>query len=284
MFLLNILRKLPLSVLYLLSDCLAFIAFSIVKYRRKVVFDNLSKAFPDKERKELSKIARKFYKHMADWLVETLKASNLSEAQLGKRVDFRNTASIREYLDQDKSVIVLTAHQFNWEWVLLSGCLAFETPIDAIYMPVNNKRVESLLLAIRSRFGGLPIPKDEALPTLIKRIKKKRIIAMVADQRPPQHVTDKYWAHFLQQETAFYPGAESLPKFTKLPVFFLRTRKIGRGRYTVSIEKIAEPPYDYLKKEIMPTYIEKVEELLKEHPDNWLWTHKRWKYARGAYE
>ncbi|MEH6304657.1 lysophospholipid acyltransferase family protein [Olivibacter sp. CPCC 100613] len=284
MFFLKMLSKLPLSVLYCLADFLAFIAFNVIKYRRSVVFDNLSKAFPAKQKAELNKIAKKFYMHLADWLIETLKASNLSETQLKRRVHFEHTELIREYLDQDKSVIVLTAHQFNWEWVLLSGCLAFEAPIDAIYMPVSNKRVESFLLSIRSRFGGSPIPKDEALSILVKRIKKKRIIAMVADQRPPQHATDKYWSHFLQQETAFYLGPETLPKFIKLPVFFMRTHKTGRGRYTVSIEKIAEPPYDYLKKEIMPLYIEKLEELLEKHPDNWLWTHKRWKYTRGAYE
>lgn len=284
MFFLKILSRLPLSLLYLLSDLLAFLAFGFIKYRRRVVFENLSKAFPDKKDQELQKIAKRFYRHMADWLVETIKAATLSEAQLKKRVVFSNTTILQDYLNQEKSVIVLTAHQFNWEWVLLAGCLTFKTPIDAIYMPVNSKKIESLLLSIRSRFGGLPIPKDEALVTLGKRIKNKRIIAMIADQRPPQPMADKYWTSFLGQETAFYPGAESLPKFTKLPVFFMRTRKVKRGHYTVSIEKIAEPPYNYHQQEIMPLYIKKVEEILQERPDNWLWTHKRWKYARGAYE
>jgi len=284
MFFFRLFSKLPFFVLYAFADLLAFIAFRLVRYRYTVVFENMTKSFPEKTHKEIRQLAKQFYHHMADWMIETLKALSMSEQTLKERVIFKNTKSLQQLLQEKKSLIVLTAHQFNWEWVLLSGNLTFGLPIDAIYMPVSNPTVEKLLLAIRSRFGGLPIPKDQTLPTIVKRIKEQRMIAMVADQRPAQDIPDKYWTTFLHQDTAFYMGTESLPKLTRLPVFFMATRKIKRGYYEVTIEKLAEPPYQYQQKEILPAYIHRVEDLIKEHPDNWLWSHNRWKYGKGAYD
>ena len=274
----------PLSILYVLSGFVAFIAFYLIKYRYKVVQSNLKRSFPEKTEKEILKLTRKFYLNLTDWLVETLKASVMSPAQLQKRVTFLNTEILDNYLRDGKSVVIMATHQFNWEWMLLAGCLQFKTPIDAIYMPVSNKKVEEFVLKVRSRFGGAPIPKDETLPTVVKRIKEQRIIALVADQIPAKDNQNKYWTTFLHQDTAFYMGAESLPKITKLPVVFMAIRKVKRGYYEVTLEKIAEPPYEYQAEEILPVYVRKTEKLISSDPAGWLWSHRRWKYQRGAYE
>jgi len=284
MFILRGMAKLPLSILYVLSGFVAFIAFYLIKYRYKVVQSNLKRSFPEKTEKEILKLTRKFYLNLTDWLVETLKASVMSPAQLQKRVTFLNTEILDNYLRDGKSVVIMATHQFNWEWMLLAGCLQFKTPIDAIYMPVSNKKVEEFVLKVRSRFGGAPIPKDETLPTVVKRIKEQRIIALVADQIPAKDNQNKYWTTFLHQNTAFYMGAESLPKITKLPVVFMAIRKVKRGYYEVTLEKIAEPPYEYQAEEILPVYVRKTEKLISSDPAGWLWSHRRWKYQRGAYE
>jgi len=284
MFILRGMARLPLSILYLLSDFVAFLAFHLIKYRYKIIFANLKKSFPEKTEKEILQLTREFYVNLTDWLVETLKASVMSAEQLQKRVKFVNTTVLETYLKEGKSVVIMATHQFNWEWMLLAGCLQFKIPIDAIYMPVSNKKVEEFVLQIRSRFGGLPIPKDETLPTVVKRIKEQRIIALVADQIPAKDNQNKYWTNFLHQDTAFYMGAESLPKITKLPVVFMAIRKVKRGYYEVTLEKIAEPPYQYQTEEILPVYVQKTEKLITSDPAGWLWSHRRWKYQRGAYE
>jgi KDO2-lipid IV(A) lauroyltransferase len=284
MFLLKALARLPLSLLYILSDFISFINFYLVKYRYDVVYTNLKNSFPEKSEKEIRILIKKFYLNLTDWFVETLKASQMSAEELQRRIKFIDGAVIDHYLTQGRSVIAMATHQFNWEWMLLAGCLRFKVPIDAIYMPVSNKKMEAFMLNIRSRFGGLPIPKDETLPTIMKRIKEQRIIGLVADQKPAQDHQKKYWAIFLNQETAFFMGTESLPKLTKMPAVFMGIHKIRRGYYEVRVEEIAHPPYDYQQIQVLPIYIRKAEELIRSEPDGWLWSHRRWKYKRGAYE
>jgi len=276
--------KLPLTILYLFSSLLAFLAFYVFKYRYKVVFENLKRSFPEKDDEEIRKLARQFYTNLSDWMAETLKASAMSEHELQKRVKFVNAEALENHLKQGKSVIAMATHQFNWEWMLLAGGARFKVPVDAIYQPLSNKKIEEFILQIRSRFGGSPIPKDETLPVVLKRIKEQRIIGMVADQIPAKDNQHKYWTKFLNQDTAFFMGAESLPKITQMPVVLMAINKVKRGYYEVKLEEIAQPPYDYQQVQILPVYVRKAEEQIKSNPDGWLWSHRRWKYQRGAYE
>jgi KDO2-lipid IV(A) lauroyltransferase len=284
MILLRAMARLPLSVLYLFSSLLAFFAFRVFKYRYKVVHENLKKSFPEKNEKEIAELAAQFYPNLTDWIVETLKASAMSEKELLKRVKFVNAEVLEKYLSQNKSVIVMATHQFNWEWMLLAGGARFKVPVDAIYQPVSNKKIENFILEIRSRFGCSPIPKDETLPIVLKRIKEQRIIGLVADQMPAKDNQQRYWTNFLNQDTAFFMGTESLPKLTKMPVVMVGINKVRRGYYEIVLEEIAHPPYDFERMQILPVYVRKVEQQIKLNPESWLWSHRRWKYQRGAYE
>ncbi|SDZ96763.1 lysophospholipid acyltransferase family protein [Pedobacter hartonius] len=284
MVLLRGMAKLPLSVLYVISGIVAFFAYHVIRYRYKVIFTNLQQSFPEKDDREIRKLTRQFYLNLTDWLVETLRASEMSAGELEKRVRFVNTGVLDKHLEQGKSVITMATHQFNWEWMLLAGSLRFKVPVDAVYTPVSNKKVEEFILRTRSRFGGLPIPKDETLPVVAKRIKEQRIIGLVADQMPAKDNQHKYWTTFLNQDTAFFMGAESLPKITKLPVVFMAVHKVKRGYYEVKLEEIAQPPYNYQENQILPAYVQRAEQLIRANPDGWLWSHRRWKYQRGAYE
>lgn len=284
MIVLRGLARLPLSILYLLSGFVAFLAFHVIRYRYKVIYTNLRLSFPEKSEQEIRTLVRRFYRNLTDWMVETLKASVMSAAELQRRVTFRNPEVMDSLLAEGRSVVVMATHQFNWEWMLLAGGLRFGVPIDAVYMPLSNKKMEHFMQQQRSRFGGVPIPKDQALPAVLKRIKEQRIIGLVADQVPAQDNQQKYWTTFLHQDTAFFMGAESLPKMARLPVVFMGIRKLRRGYYEVSLEEIGRPPYDYQQLQLLPGYVRKAEELISENPDGWLWSHRRWKYQRGAYE
>jgi len=284
MILLRAMAKLPLSILYLISSFTAFLTYNIFKYRYRVVYKNLKNSFPEKDEKEIKALTKKFYLNFTDWMVETLKASAISEKELLQRVTFTNPELLDEYLKGSKSIIAMATHQFNWEWMLLAGSARFKVPIDPIYQRLSNKKIEEFILEIRSRFGGAPIPKDESLSVILKRIKEQRIIGLVADQIPAKDNQNKYWTNFLNQDTAFFMGAESLPKMTKMPVVLMSINKTKRGYYEVTLEEIAKPPYDFNEIQILPVYVRKVEEQIKQHPDAWLWTHRRWKYQRAAYE
>jgi len=280
--LLKVLSYLPFPVLYILSDLLAFTANYIMRYRRDVVFANLRRSFPDWDDRKINQTARKFYRNLSDLIVETVKALTISQEELLKRVSFKNGEILEEYLSKKQSVIMIAIHQCNWEWMLLAGCLKFPFPVDAVYLPLNNLAVDVLMRNTRSRFGGNPIPASNALMGIMKRSKVVRAFGMLADQVPAKG-SDKYWARFLNQDTAFQLGTEQLPKLMKYPVIFLSIVRTKRGFYEVTLDKVGEPPYPPEGHAIMENYIEKAEKLVLDNPSDWLWSHRRWKYKKPLY-
>lgn len=278
--LLTLLSRLPLRILYLVADGLAFLANHVVKYRRKVVMDNLKKSFPDRSEAELRQISNDFYHNLADVMVETLKAITISADELKKRVIFHNLAQVQAQYEQRQPIILLAAHQCNWEWLLLAGCLQLPYPVDAVYKSLNSPAMDELMRRTRARFGGLPIGKDKILREILKRKGQIRATAIVADQTPRGN-TPSYYVNFLHQRTAFYRGIEQLPQAVRYPVFFVAMRRSRRGYYEVRFVPIGSPPYQDSKiLSILPNYVREAEKVIQEQPANWLWSHRRWKHTR----
>ncbi len=243
---------------------------------------NLKNSFLEASEKEIKKTAKAFYQNLADIVVETMKAMTISPEALQKRVQYKNIEIAQAYYDNKQSIIVLTTHTGNWEWLLLSGCLQLPYPIDGVFAPLANPFFNKLMYKLRSRFGGQPIPRADIMKALSQRRSQRRAIGMVADQSPMQHA-EKRWAKFLNQDTAFLKGPEMLAKMTKYPVLFLGLRRVKRGYYEVSVEKIAEPPYSKDASKILDIYIQKTEQLIKDNPPAWLWSHRRWKLKKSVY-
>jgi len=282
MFFIKLISWAPLWVLYAFSDLLAFIGYHIIKYRREVIFDNLSRSFPEKNQKEIRIIAKGFYHNLSDIVVEAIKGTKISKQKLLKRVEFIKGEIIEDYVSAGKSVLLITIHQCNWEWMLLAGCAKFNFPIDAVYQTLSNKKHDQFMLKARSRFGGNPIPFETTVVEIIKRKNTPGAFAMVADQVPAKDA-EKYWINFLNQETPFLMGPQHLPKLIKSPVVFMGMKRVKRGYYQVTLEKVAEPPYEKESYEIMEKFVEKAEKLIHDAPSDWLWSHRRWKYKKPLY-
>lgn len=277
MLLLRAISHLPLSFLYVLSDMLYVFVFYVIKYRKKLVMTNLERSFPAIPRKQLLAIRKKFYKNLCDYAVEVIKLYSISSAELSMRTRFINPAIVRAYKEKYGGVLILAAHQFNWEWLVAVSPLNLSIPIDFIYQPLNSPFFDKLLLALRSRFGAFGIRRDEVARKSVQRKDLFRGIAMVADQYPGWK-TDKYYhTTFLQQETVFFEAAQSLAMLLKIPVVFVDVRKARRGFYEVTFKLIAEPPYTKQETDIMKKYVAEVEALVHERPAEWLWSHNRWK-------
>ena len=278
--LLTLLSRLPLRILYPLADGLAFLANRVFRYRRQVVMDNLRKSFPDKSEAERKQIRNDFYHNLADVIVETLKAITISADELSKRVTFHNLDQIQAQYEQRQSIVLLAAHQCNWEWLLLAGCLQLPYPVDAVYLPLNDPKMDALMHRTRARFGGMPIDKNRILRELLQRREQVRATALVADQNPHKRAPC-YFTEFLHQETAFFKGIEQLPKAVQYPVFFVAIRRRQRGYYDVNFIPIGYPPYEKSEAlRILPVYAHETEKLIQAQPANWLWSHKRWKKNR----
>ncbi len=275
----RLLSRLPFPALYGVADLLYLLGYYVAGYRRKVIAANIAKAFPEKSPAWQQETIRLFYRNLADIIVETLKLLTIPEKELRKRVQIRNPEVLLHHLNRGQSIIVMTAHQGNWEWLLQGCALYLDYDVDAVYRPLQNQFFNQLMLDIRSRFGPFPVPMQQLPRELISRRPVVRIIAMVADQAPAPEMA--HWLTFLNQDTPFFMGAAKIAMRTGYPVLFTWMRRVRRGYYEVEMAPVAVPPYpsDAVEK-ITGHYAATVESIIRQRPAEWLWSHKRWKHRR----
>jgi len=279
MFFARLFASLPLSILYLLADFLFFLGYYVVGYRRKVVFNNLRNAFPEKSEAEIKKIARVFYRHLTDLSVEVIHGLTMSEKELRNRVTVKNPKLLNDYYDKGESIVAMSSHQNNWEWFNTGVTVVTKAEMNGAYSKVKNQFFENLMLEIRTRFGSRLIEKKVIIRDLIKRKEVIKIVGLFADQSP-RFVDNSCWTTFLNQETAFFNGGEKIAKKFNMPVFYAKMDKVKRGYYEVDFFIIDEPPYNPEPDFITRRFAELVEEHIRESPATWLWSHKRWKRKR----
>jgi KDO2-lipid IV(A) lauroyltransferase len=288
MFFLSILSRLPFPVLYRISDCLYLFTYYIVRYRRRLVEKNLRHAFPGKSVAERRVIARQFYRNLCDYVVETLKLLTIEAEELKSRMHYTNPELLSHYTGNTLSVLILSSHQFNWEWLLAAGNLWLGVPIDFVYQPIHNRLTNRLMQTCRTRFGGHPIKRNEVARELAKRKHIVRGVAIVADQYPGRKQDKKYEATFLNQPTVFFTGSQQMATLMQYPALYGSVKRIKRGYYSCTLVKIAEPPYAPDSEVVLTNYIREVERVICENPADWLWSHNRWKtrhlkQASGQY-
>jgi KDO2-lipid IV(A) lauroyltransferase len=260
-----------------MADLLFLLSYYVVRYRRGLVRRNLKNSFPHLSKPELKKIERAFYLNLCDYAVETLKLLTISKAELRARMKYTNPEMVDNYRQNNQSIILLSSHQFNWEWLLVSGNLWLNIPIDFVYQPLNSRFVDTLMQTCRTRFGGHAIKRNDVARELVKRKSILRGIAIVADQYPGRKQNRKYETTFLNQATVFFYGSQQMASLTQYPVLYGSVNKVKRGYYTCTLVKVAEPPYAPDSEDVVKNYAKIVEEVIQKDPAGWLWSHNRWK-------
>lgn len=277
---------LPLRVLYIFANILYIPLYYIIRYRVKVVRNNLKNSFPDKNTKELRQIEKEFYHHFCDYFVETIKLLHITDSEIRERITFDNMDIVKDLMEDNKSCIMFLGHYANWEWVP-SITLEFTdgTLLGQIYRPLKNKAFDNIFLKLRSRFGSVSIPKNNTLRSMIefKKENKKVLIGFMSDQTPSV-ANIHYWTNFLNQETPVYTGVERIAKKTGFSVTYLDIIKTGRGKYKCYVKLITADPKNEPEFAITEKYIREMERTILRHPAYWLWTHKRWKHKRSDVE
>ena len=273
--------KLPFFVLYGISNFAYFIIYRIVGYRKKVIFENLQNSFPEKTDEEIKHIAQNFYKHIADLFIEFLKGYSITREQINERVKVVNIEVLKKYTDKNQSIIIVTGHISNWEWLLhplnLSGI-----PMDIVYQRLSSPLFNKLTLFIRSRFSITPlIEKEETLRKTIERKDITRALVMGSDQSP-QNWKSAYWTTFLNQDSGFFTGTERIARKLDYPVIFSEMRRISRGYYEIEFTEIASPPeFNSLPiGEITERFVRILDKSIQQFPADYLWSHRRWKHKR----
>ncbi|MEJ5264275.1 MAG: lysophospholipid acyltransferase family protein [Bacteroidales bacterium] len=282
--LLWLISLLPLRILYLISDYFLFpLVYHVIRYRKKVVFENLRNAFPQKSEKERRQIARKFYHYFCDLLVETVKLLHISEKEYKRRIRFKNPEVIEELYHKGYNIIAVTGHYGNWEW--LSG-VSNATPYQnmSLYKPLSNKYFEKVLTRIRTRFGAHLVPINDTMRRMISyRQEGTRVLSCFISDQTPLRSHIQYWTRFLNQDTPMYLGPEKLARAFHQAVIFLKIIRTKRGYYQIEVVKLFEDVDQVHDHEITEAHVRELENLICEKPEYWLWTHRRWKHKKPAH-
>ena len=271
-----LLSLLPLWFLYLISDAIYGLVFYILKYRRKVVFENLHKAFPQKTEKEIRKIAKKFYHNFVDMLVETIKMITISQRTLEKRIS-ANWEILDQVYATGKSVQIHVGHNFNWEWGNLLLPRKTKYKVLAVYMPFTNKLTERLMLKLRTKTGTKFLRATKMQQEFYPYRNTRYMLGLIADQSP-SNPKNGWWFDFMGRKTASVKGPAKAAIANDLEVIFAFIHKPRRGHYRA----VFNPPVPNVKnleeQELTRLFVTYLEEVIQQYPDMWLWSHRRWKH------
>jgi Kdo2-lipid IVA lauroyltransferase/acyltransferase len=277
-----LLARAPLGALYAFSGLLYFLAYYLARHRRSVIREQLTRVFPDMPQSERVAIHKRFLRNFCDVLVEVVKSISMQPEEVSARVRIVNLAAARTFLDAGQSVMLVTSHLCNWEWLLQGVTLQLGYPLDAAYKPLHDAWAERVMLEVRSRFGARLIPAKELLADFLRRRAVVRAVAMNADQAPVS--TDKrYWTRFLGQDTAFYVGAEQIARATRLPILYLVMRRVKRGYYEVEIRQLWDGREPLEPNAVTERYARACEADVLRAPADWLWSYRRWKLKKPLY-
>jgi KDO2-lipid IV(A) lauroyltransferase len=274
--LLYLVSLLPLRVLYLFSDTAYFILYYVVGYRKAVVMANLAQAFPQKTLEERKRIARKFYRNFSDNFIEFIKLISAKQSFIERHFTGDYSLPMKVY-EQGKRCELLLAHNFNWELGCLATALNVRHLLLVVYMPISNKVVDKIFMKVRAKTGAVLLPATDMRNAIIPYRNEQYMLALVADQNPGKP-SSAYWLNFFGRPTPFVKGPESGARRSDIPVLYCKFIKPKRGYYQIIFEMGCENPASLKEGELTLHYSKYLEQFIRDYPDMWLWSHRRWKW------
>lgn len=268
---------------YIFQNLLFVVLYYCIRYRMKVVKQNLRNSFPEKSERELTVICRRFYHTLAELFVDTVNMAHKDWDKARRMMKIRDLDAHRETVE-GKDWIAMTAHFGCWEYCSYWGIYEPEQVTVAVYHPLHSPIMECFYRRLRDNFHSIPVPMKESLLFYLRHREKgvegKRIVmGLIADQNPPKRL-DNHWFRFLNQDTLFFDGAEKLALRCKLPIYFVWTKRLAPGRYELAFEQIYDGVEQVAPYQITERYVRRLERMICEYPELWLWSHRRWKHKR----
>lgn len=282
-FFLKLLSYTPFCVLYVLSDCLFYLLYYVVRYRRRIVRKNLTESFPEKSEQEIIQIEKKFYQYFTDQVLESCKMATISSEEMSKRMKFTNIEDANAVLRSGKTISLYMGHYGNWEWVSsIPLCLEPNVLAVQIYHKLRNENMDRLLLYQRERMGAISVEmrKTARYITQLKTANKVSIIGFIADQSPRKRDA-RHFIPFLNHQTPVLTGTEKIIKHYGFEAWFLDMKRVKRGFYEARLIRMHDAPQSLPDFELTTMYYQMLEQMIKERPELYLWTHNRFKHAKG---
>ena len=273
-----LLSKLPFKILYFISDFIFFILYYVIRYRKKVVLENLKNSFPEKSDQEIKNISKKFYHNFSDYIVETLKAFTISDESLHQRVQHINLEVFSESQKKQKNVMMLSGHVFNWEWFNYLATIIPQEKCFPIYRKMQNPFWEEKIKKIRSRYGNEALEAEDVMKHILRNPNDGNSVYMfVADQTPHISMVN-FGIWFLNQKTPVFVGYDRLSGRMNVTFVYCEMEKIKRGHYRVTYHEITPTNQKFEPYEVVKKFHQNLEKTINKNPDNWLWSHRKWKY------
>lgn len=277
--LLYLISLLPDRLFYGLSNLLYVLVYRVFGYRKKVVLENLRKAFPEKTEAEINNLAGKYYGYLCDMTLETFRTLTLTREGALRRcaITEESVALFNSYAGRGQSIIIVMGHFGNWEWAGNAFSLQAKAQLYVLYHPLKNPYFDRLMLHIRSRFGTRLIDMNDAFRQMLRNKNQVSATAFIADQTPSSG-DNAYWTKFLNQDTPVFWGTEIIARKLKYPVVYASVKRAGRGKYRITAEVISDTPEQTLEGEISEWHTRRLEQDIQDLPETWLWSHRRWKH------
>lgn len=275
---LYLISKLPLKVLYIFSDIIFFLNYYFIGYRKKVITENLKNSFPNKTDAEIAKIRKDFYRNFSDYLAETVKSFSITETETRVRMQHINQQLFHDAKAEGKNIILLAGHVFNWEWMNALAKIIPQTHSHPVYRKVNSSFWENQMKKVRNKFGNEAIEAKEVIINIFRTQNNGDSAYMfVADQTP--HVAHvNYGLEFLNQRTPAFIGYDKLATRMDLVFIYCELKKVKRGYYQTNYIRIYPDGEKFTEHEVVRKFHKLLENTINKHPDNYLWSHRKWKY------
>ena len=269
----------PMFFLYLISFPFYLILRFILSYRKNIIDKNLSNSFENYEFRSIKRFRNKFYWHLTQLGMEMLKMISMSRKNVMRRYHCSNPEVVNKFYEEGKSVVLMSSHYNNWEWMVLSLDMQFKHHGIGVGAHNTNKVFEKLINRARTRYGTEVVFHDNVREVMAYHETNHIPAAymILADQNP-SNPKRCYVADFLNQKTGFIRGSEGFARKYDLPVLYYKVIKEKLGYYRIDVEVICESPSELPDGVIMQRYTELLEDTIKSNPPYWLWSHRRWKH------
>lgn len=266
---------LPMRFLYGFSFILYVLAYYVIGYRKLIVIQNLSRAFPDKKYDEVRDVAKSFYASFTSYFAEIIKSLSVSSNELDGKLILINSELIEENIQKGKDVIVCLGHCGNWEILnILPNKLACD--MYAVYKPLQSPIFNRLMIKLRSRFG-MKLIQDQSVTRHILTNKSSHSVYLFLADQCPRIKEEKYRFDLLNQATYHFSGMEKLARITQSAVVYLHIKQISKGRYAIICKSFCEEAGVTDLGFITKKFVDLLNENIQEEPYGWLWSHKRFK-------
>ena len=271
---------LPMRILFMISDVIYVILYYIIGYRKKIVRSNLKLCFPEKSAEELLELEKKSFQHFVDVFMELIKSFTISEKEMSKRLSITNPELPNSYYEQNKSVIFLSGHYANWEWVSFIVEQSLNYNMSVVYKQLTNPYFDRIIKKTRIKFGVKFVPTKEFYPEILTNLKNNKIQAygFLADQNPRWEKI-KYWGNFMGSEVPIIVGPETIARKLDLPVFYFQTKRIKRGVYQSTFILLEDKPKQAPLYQLTDKYMQELEKQIRNAPEFYFWTHRRFRHA-----